>query len=111
MSESQMETEKTYIGLWTKNDKNGNPYLNGSKDDLVYFIFRDGKDPTKKTLHTLDKTIDGAKLKEIGVLETKIGKGDVEYQQFENMCIFKNERREKETHPHFNLVIYEDKKA
>ena len=107
MSESN-ENTKQYIGLWIKEDKNGVPYLNGSTEDLVYFIFRDKDDAKKKTLHTLNKAIKGSKLMEVGVLENKVGKGDVEFQQLGNMCIFKNDRREKETHPHFNLVIFED---
>ena len=103
-----MATVKEYIGLWTKNDKNGNPFLSGSKDDMVYFIFRDSKNPGVKTLHTLDKTVENAKLEKVGILENASGdNGD--YQKLGNRFIFKNERREEgKNHPDFNMVVYEE---
>ena len=102
-----MAVAKEYIGLWTKTDKNGNPFLSGSKDDIVYFIFRDSKDHSIKTLHTLDKTVDGAKLVKVGVLENGSSKNG-DYQKLGNRFIFKNTRREKESHPDFNMVVYEE---
>ncbi len=102
-------TKPKYIGLWTKEDKNGNPFLSGSDDDLVYFIFRDQNDATKKTLSTLPKgTARGeSKFKRVGTFDTLTGdKG--EYQRLGNMCIYPNEFRTEEKHPHFNLVIYPD---
>lgn len=102
-----MAVAKEYIGLWTKMDKNGNPFLSGSKDNIVYFVFRDKKDPSKKTLHTLDKSVESAKLEKVGVLEN--GSGDNgDYQKLGNLFIFKNTRREKDSHPDFNIVVYED---
>lgn len=102
-----MAVAKDYIGLWIKNDKNGTPFLSGSKDNIVYFVFRDNKDSTKKTLHTLDKSVEGAKLEKVGLLENGTSdNGD--YQKLGNMFIFKNTRREKETHPDFNMVVYEE---
>lgn len=103
-----MATAKEYIGLWMKKDKNDAPFLSGSTDDLVYFIFRDNKDHSKKTLHTLDKSVKGAKLEKVGVLENGTSdNGD--YQKLGNTFIFKNTRREEgKNHPEFNMVIYED---
>lgn len=102
-----MAEAKEYIGLWTKTDKNGNPFLSGSTDNKVFFVFRDNKDHSKKTLHTIDKTVEGAKMEKIGVFEN--GSGDNgDYQKLGNMFIFKNNRREKETHPDFNMVVYEE---
>ncbi len=107
---SNETNDKRYIGLWTKNDKNGNPYLNGSDDTTVYFIFRDRDDATKKTLHTLPKGVEGAKFTKVGMFETVKGESG-EFQKLGNMCIFENTRRTEEKHPHFNLVIYADKEA
>jgi hypothetical protein len=102
-----MAKAKEYIGLWTKQDKNGNPFLSGSTDSTVFFVFRDKDDHSKKTLHTLDKSVEGAKLEKVGVLEN--GSGDNgDYQRLGNTFIFKNTRREKETHPDFNMVVYEE---
>ena len=99
------ETKPQYVGLWTKEDKNGNPYLNGSTDEIVYFIFRDRDDVNKKVLYTLPKGVEGAKLTRLGDL-TKGSNDNGEYIRYDNMFIFPNTRREKENHPHFNLVIF-----
>lgn len=102
-----MENNKTYIGMWAKKDKNGNPFLSGSYEGLVYFIFRDKKDPSVKTLHTLKSGDSKAKLVKVGELETREG-ANGEYSVIGNMCLFKNERRTADNHPDFNLVVYTD---
>jgi hypothetical protein len=99
----EAQAKPTYIGLWVKNDKNGNPFLSGSTESTVYFVFTD-KDGSK-SLHTIDKTVEGAKIKKGGSFT--VGESDKgPYYKLDNMTIFENNRREKETHPHYNLVVY-----
>ena len=60
-------------------------------------------------MHTIDKTVEGSKMVKVGTLET--GESDNgSFQKLDNMFVFPNTRREKETHPDFNLVIYEEAK-
>jgi len=102
-----MAKASAYIGLWIKNDKNGIPFLSGSTESTVYFVFRDNKDPSLKTLHTIDKTVEGSKMVKVGPLENGSSDNGT-FQKLDNMYIFPNQRREKESHPDFNLVIYEE---
>ena len=106
--ETTNENKPAYVGLWTKNDKNGNPFLSGNTEDVVYFIFRDKKDSSKKRLFTLDKTTEGAELEKIGLFENCETEDGNSYMRLDNMCVFENTRRTEDKHPHFNLVIYDN---
>jgi len=100
------EVKPEYIGLWAKNDKNGETFLNGSDDKLVYFIFKDRDGG--RSLHTTPRLPKGSpkgKFTKVGMFETVNGEHG-EFQKLNNMCIFPNEKRTEENHPDFNLVIY-----
>jgi len=107
VSTNEVESKPTYIGLWTKEDKNGNHFWSGSHEEKVYFVFGT-KDPYVKTLSTVPSGSDRtSEFTKVGTFSKTSGKNG-DFYKFENMCIFKNEKRIKETHPHFNLVIYND---
>lgn len=101
-------TDKKYIGLWAKEGKNGT-FLSGGDQDNQYFVFKSRSDENVKVLHSAVKGEDGTggPINKIGTLEGETGKNG-EYWRFDKYFLFTNDRREKETHPDFNLVIMKD---
>jgi hypothetical protein len=104
------EVKPIYVGMWIKEDKNGNTFLSGNDDDTAYCLFRDKNDATKRTMSTLNKKIPGAKWTTGAVFDELKKDGDTPYFKSGNMCVYLNDRREEgKNHPNFNLVIYNDK--
>ena len=92
MENEKEVTNKEYVGMWLKKDKNGNDYLSGSNEKNLFFVFRDSKDSTKKTIHSKDLFDADADLTKLGTLENVEG-SEGTYQKFKNMYIFVNNQK------------------
>ncbi len=97
---------KEYIGLWINQDKNGKDYLSGKNETTRFFIFKN-EDGSRSLKTRPIVAEEGIKFTTVGnLIQSQTSEGK-EFFKIGDMCVFPNERREKETHPHFNLVVYE----